>query len=89
MNISLMNNEKPAIQDWKRLYQAALLETDPHIAITLMEEAEHAIVERALALHREANGGADELKSLAYSANFLAELRRVEVRPPKNGAVSS
>ena len=56
-----MNNEKPSIQDWKRLYQAALLETDPQIAARLMEEAEHAIVERALALHRAGDdGNADE-----------------------------
>ncbi len=82
-----MNSEKPAMQDWKRLYQAALLETDPQVAKKLMEEAEHAIVERALALHREPNGNADELKSLAYSANFLAELRRVEVNPAKNNPV--
>ena len=88
MNHAFMNNEKPAIQDWKRLYQAALLETDPQTAIKLMEEAEHAIVERALALHREPDGSADELKSLAYSANFLAELRRVEVNPAKNNAIS-
>ncbi|MGH9513022.1 MAG: hypothetical protein ACRD2U_12900 [Terriglobales bacterium] len=83
-----MNNETQAIRDWKRLYRAALLETDPLIALKLVEEAEHAIVERALALHREPGGHADELKSLAYSANFLAELRRVEVRLPKNNAAS-
>lgn len=83
-----MKSEKPDIQDWKRLYQAALLETDPEAAKKLMEEAENAIVERALALHREPNGSADELKSLAYSANFLAELRRVEVNPAKNNPVS-
>ncbi len=82
-----MNDEKPAIQDWKRLYQAALLETNPQVAVRLMEEAEHAIVERALVLHREPNDSADELKSLAYSANFLAELRRVEVNPSKNNSV--
>ncbi len=83
-----MKNEKPAIQDWKRLYQAALLETDPEAAKKLMEEAEQAIVERALVLHREPNGNADELKSLAYSANFLAEMRRVEVNPAKSNPVS-
>ncbi|MGH9528331.1 MAG: hypothetical protein ACRD2S_00255 [Terriglobales bacterium] len=83
-----MNKEKQAVQDWKRLYQAALLETDPQTAMRLMEEAEHAIVERALALYREPEGGADELKSLAYSANFLAELRRVEVNPAKNNPAS-
>ena len=79
-----MNNEKQAVQEWKRLYQAALLESDPQVAVRLMEEAEHAIVERALALHREPSDSAAELKSLAYSANFLAELRRVEVNPAKN-----
>jgi hypothetical protein len=83
-----MNNEKQAIQDWKRQYQAALLETDPQAAVRLMEQAEHAIVERALALHKEPDGAAAELKSLAYSANFLAEVRRVEVNPTKNNAAS-
>ena len=80
-----MKGEKQVVPDWKRLYQAALLETDPQVAIQLMQQAEQAIVERALALHRESTeGSADELKSLAYSANFLAELRRVEVNPPKS-----
>ena len=85
-----MGDDRQILPDWKRLYQAALLETDPQIALRLMEEAEHAIVERALALHRQPEGSADELKSLAYSANFLAELRRVEVNPTtaKNNRVS-
>jgi len=78
----------PHIPDWKRLYQAALLETDPQAALKLMEQAEHAIVERALALHREAGDSADELKLLAYSANFLAELRRVEVNQKKHTQLS-
>lgn len=76
---ALMKGEK-SLPDWKRLYQAALLEADPQVALELMHQAEQAIVERALALHREpSDGNAEELKSLAYSANFLAELRRVEV----------
>jgi hypothetical protein len=84
-----MNKEKPPLPEWKKLYQAALLETDPRLAIKLMEQAEHAIVERALALHREPSGNAEELKLLAYSSNFLAELRRVEVNPAKGSSVSS
>jgi hypothetical protein len=79
-----MNDGKPAAKDWKQLYEAALLESDPQVAMRLVEEAEQAIVERALALHREApDGSSHELKSLAYSANFLAELRRVEANSAK------
>ena len=75
-----MTDGKPSAKDWKQLYQAAILESDPQIATRLMEEAEKAIVERALVLHRDASGAdSSELTSLAYSANFLAELRRVEV----------
>ena len=82
-----MSDEKQAAPDWKRLYQAALLETDPQLAAGLMEQAEQAIVARALALHREPSvQNSDELKSLAYSANFLAELRRVEVNRTKDSA---
>ncbi len=84
-----MKDESKSNQEWKKLYQAALLETDPQMAARLMEQAEHAIVERALILHREAGGSADELKSLAYSANFLAELRRVEISRIKSGPLSS
>jgi hypothetical protein len=80
---------KPSAKDWKQLYQAALLESDPLIAARLMEEAEQAIVERALVLHRDDSGGnSSELTSLAYSANFLAELRRVEVDSEKNQTLS-
>ncbi len=84
-----MTDGKPSTKDWKQLYQAAILESDPQIAARLMEEAEQAIVERALALHRDAsNGTSSELTSLAYSANFLAELRRVEVDSAKNKTLS-
>jgi len=80
---------KPSAKDWKPLYRAALLESDPQIVARLMEEAEQAIVERALVLHREAsNSNSSELTSLAYSANFLAELRRVEVDSAKNQKLS-
>lgn len=79
-----MNDEKQTAVDWKQLYRAALLETDPQLAAKLMEQAEQAIVARALALHQENTGNnMDELKSLAYSANFLSELRRVEVDAAK------
>jgi hypothetical protein len=80
---------KPSAKDWKQLYQAALLENDPQIAARLMEEAEQAIVERALVLHRDASdSNSNERTSLAYSANFLAELRRVEVDSAKNQTLS-
>jgi hypothetical protein len=84
-----MSEDKPVAKDWKQLYRAALLESDPQIAARLTEEAEQAIVERALTLHRQASPeSSNELTSLAYSANFLAELRRVEVDSPKTRAVS-
>jgi hypothetical protein len=80
---------KPSAKDWKQLYQAAILESDPQIAARLTEEAEKAIVERALVLHRDASSAnSSELTSLAYSANFLAELRRVEVDSAKNQTLS-
>jgi len=84
-----MNDGKPSAKDWKQLYQAAILESDPQVAARLMEEAEKAIVERALVLHRDASdGNSSELTSLAYSANFLAELRRVEVDSAKSQTLS-
>jgi hypothetical protein len=84
-----VSEKKPSAKDWKQLYQAAILESDPQIAARLMEEAEQAIVERALALHREpSDGNCTELTSLAYSANFLAEVRRVEVDSAKNQTLS-
>ena len=84
-----MSDKKPSVKDWKHLYQAALLESDPQIAARLMEAAEQAIVERALVLHRDASdGNSSELTSLAYSANFLAEVRRVEVDSAKNQTLS-
>jgi hypothetical protein len=40
-------------------------------------------------LHRDASdSNSSELTSLAYSANFLAELRRVEVDSEKNQTLS-
>lgn len=85
-----MSDEKQPVQDWKRLYEAALLETDPEVALGLMHQAEQAIVERALVLHREASvHNGNELKSLAYSANFLAELRRTQTHTPKGKASSA
>jgi hypothetical protein len=84
-----VSDKKPSAKDWKQLYQAAILESDPQIAARLMEEAEQAIVERALVLHRDASdGNSSELTSLAYSANFLAELRRVEVDSAKKQTLS-
>jgi hypothetical protein len=80
---------KPSAKEWKQLYQAAILESDPQMAARLMEEAEKAIVDRALVLHRDASdSNSSELTSLAYSANFLAELRRVEVDSEKNQTLS-
>jgi hypothetical protein len=64
---------------WKQLYQAAILEMDRENIMRRILDAEQAIVERALALHSESSANrAKELGALAYSANFLAELRRLE-----------
>lgn len=64
---------------WKQLYQAAILEMDRESIMRRILEAEQAIVARALALHSESSANhAKELGALAYSANFLAELRRLE-----------
>jgi hypothetical protein len=64
---------------WKQLYQAAILEMDRENVMRRILEAEQAIVARALALHSESSANrAMELGALAYSANFLAELRRLE-----------
>jgi hypothetical protein len=85
-----VSDKEPSAKDWKQLYQAALLESDPQIASRLMEEAEQAIVERALVLHRDtSDGNSSELTSLAYSANFLAEVRRVEVDSVKKQTLST
>jgi hypothetical protein len=70
------NGGSPA---WKSLYQTAILEMDRAMIMERIKEAERAIVERALALRKEpASDHAKELGALAYSANFLAELRRLE-----------
>jgi hypothetical protein len=70
------NGGSPA---WKSLYQTAILEMDRALIMERIKEAERAIVERALALRKEpASEHAKELGALAYSANFLAELRRLE-----------
>jgi hypothetical protein len=69
-----------AIPEWKKLYQSAILEMDSENLMQRIGEAERAIVERALELRKEPKA-ADHLKelgALAYSANFLAELRRLE-----------
>jgi hypothetical protein len=64
---------------WKQLYQAAILEMDRENIMRRILDAEQAIVARALALHSESSANhAKELGALAYSANFLAELRRLE-----------
>jgi hypothetical protein len=64
---------------WKQLYQAAILEMETENIMRRIVDAERAIVERALALHSESSEShAEELGALAYSANFLAELRRLE-----------
>jgi hypothetical protein len=64
---------------WKILYQSAILEMDAAVVMQRIAEAEKAIVERALALREESpSDHVKELGALAYSANFLAELRRLE-----------
>jgi hypothetical protein len=64
---------------WKQLYQAAILEMEAENIMRRIIDAEQAIVERALALRSESSENhAEELGALAYSANFLAELRRLE-----------
>jgi hypothetical protein len=64
---------------WKQLYQAAILEMETEHIMRRIVDAERAIVERALALRSESSDcQAEELGALAYSANFLAELRRLE-----------
>jgi hypothetical protein len=64
---------------WKQLYQAAILEMDRENIMRRILDAEQAIVARALTLHSESSTNhAKELGALAYSANFLAELRRLE-----------
>jgi hypothetical protein len=71
--------ENGGLPAWKSLYQTAILEMDTSMIIGRIAEAERAIVERALALHKEpASEHAKELGALAYSANFLAELRLLE-----------
>jgi hypothetical protein len=67
------------VPQWKQLYQAAILEMETEHIMRRIVDAERAIVERALALHSESSDRqAEELGALAYSANFLAELRRLE-----------
>jgi hypothetical protein len=64
---------------WKQLYQAAILEMDRENIMQRILDAEQAIVARALTLNSESSANhAKELGALAYSANFLAELRRLE-----------
>jgi hypothetical protein len=71
--------ENGGLPAWKSLYQTAILEMDRALIMERIMEAERAIVERALALRKEpASEHAKELGALAYSANFLAELRRLE-----------
>src|SRR2546423_305789 len=83
---TLREGELPA---WKTLYQSAILEMDTAIVMERIAEAERAIVERALALRKESsNDHTRELGALAYSANFLAELRRLET-DRRTDAVSS
>jgi hypothetical protein len=71
--------ENGTVPLWKQLYQAAILEMDRENIMRRILDAEQAIVARALALHGESSANhAQELGALAYSANFLAELRRLE-----------
>lgn len=71
--------EDISLSAWKALYQTAILEMDTGMVMQRIAEAEQAIVERALALRKEPpSDHAKELGALAYSANFLAELRRLE-----------
>jgi hypothetical protein len=64
---------------WRQLYQAAILEMDRENIMRRILDAEQAIVARALAVRGESSANhAKELGALAYSANFLAELRRLE-----------
>src|SRR5581483_10171552 len=76
---SIDNVRESELSAWKILYQSAILEMDTAVVMQRIAEAERAIVERALALRKESpNDHAKELGALAYSANFLAELRRLE-----------
>jgi hypothetical protein len=65
-------------QSWKHLYEAALLEFDPHMLHQKIAEAQKAIGERALALLR-ANGNTDsEKKALVDARVALNDLKRID-----------
>ncbi|HKV80011.1 MAG TPA: hypothetical protein VJP02_17820 [Candidatus Sulfotelmatobacter sp.] len=47
-------------QWWKKLYEAALLEFDPHLLPERIAEAEKAIGERAVALRTNGDGNSEK-----------------------------
>ena len=63
-------------QSWKRLYRAAVLETNMELGPRRVLEARKAAGERALHLVREAADDEPELQDLVYASRVLDELER-------------
>jgi signal transduction histidine kinase len=64
------------VQSWKRLYRAAVLETNMELVPRRIVEARKAAAERAVHLIREASHDEPELKDLVYASAVLNELNR-------------
>ncbi|HEX6501823.1 MAG TPA: hypothetical protein VF011_01155 [Terriglobales bacterium] len=61
---------------WKALYEAALLETNPGRIPRLIMEAEHAVINRMAAL-ASSDDSAAEKHALMDALNALRDLRRL------------
>jgi hypothetical protein len=64
-------------QPWRKLYEAALLETDVDVVAQSVLVAHQAVAARAVALLRDCSGDRQEIDALAKAMVVLEDLKRM------------
>jgi hypothetical protein len=74
-----VNNGTTRMQQtvWKHLYEAALLEQETELLSQRIADAQKAIRERTLSLHRKSGDNMAEKEMLAYANIVLEDLQRI------------
>jgi hypothetical protein len=72
----ILGESKECLTAWKRLYKAAVLETNMDLVPRRVQEARKAAGERAMHLIQEPADNNLELQDLVYASRVLDELNR-------------
>jgi len=67
----LSSQRRVRVSDWREIYFAAVLEGDPHSALTKIESARSVMQDRLLDLQSKVDVSADELRDLHSALTYL------------------